>query len=80
MTRSINYVSCLLISFKKFYGLIHFCCCWIDDRGDGVYILLIFNVTEEDNSKYMCILVNNEERVISEAELYVVPKGCYYYY
>lgn len=44
------------------------------DRGDGVYILLIFNVTEEDNSKYMCILVNNEERVISEAELYVVPK------
>lgn len=46
----------------------------IDDRGDGVYILLVFNVTEEDNSKYLCVLVNSEERLISKAELYVVQK------
>ncbi|CAF0813092.1 unnamed protein product [Brachionus calyciflorus] len=42
--------------------------------GDGVYHLHLPNVTDEDNSKYTCVVVNNAGRIESSAELYVVEK------
>lgn len=33
------------------------------------------NVTDEDNSQYTCVAINNGGRVISNAELYVLEKG-----
>ena len=38
------------------------------------------NVTDEDNSQYTCVAVNNGGRVECSAELYVLEKGIIYWY